>query len=157
MSEDINKTQTLKIQKLKQKKFENLKINYNEDWFVNKTNVEFPEECKWLLSLGEKFALPISKKTFSPIHVIADIEESIRTLKEDKEKETARAKIAGRISTFKRTQKPTSTDKFILNIYQQTQQFLREHKENIIITSADKGNKTVVMYKDEYKKFFFFF
>ena len=149
MAESINNTQTSKIEKIKQKKFESLKINYNEDWFINKTNIEFPEECKWMLTLGEKFALPISNKTFSPIHIIADIEESIRTLGEDREKEIARAKIANRISTFKRTIKQTSTEKFILSIYQQTHRFIRKHKDNIIITSADKGNKTVVMYRNE--------
>ena len=55
MAESINNTQTSKIEKIKQKKFESLKINYNEDWFINKTNIEFPEECKWMLTLGEKF------------------------------------------------------------------------------------------------------
>ena len=39
MSEDPNKTETFKIQKLRQKKLERFKINYNEDWFIN------AEEC----------------------------------------------------------------------------------------------------------------
>ena len=36
---------------------------YNEDWFHNTTNIEFPEQSKWLLSLGAKFAIPINKNT----------------------------------------------------------------------------------------------
>ena len=85
-----------------------------------------------------------------PIHIIADIKEIIRALKEDREKEIARAEISNRISTFKRIVEQISTEKFIIYIYQQIQRFLTEHKENIIITSTDKGNKTVVMYKDDY-------
>lgn len=151
MAENINTAQTLKLEKLKQKKFENIKISYNEDWFVNTTTIEFPEETKWLVSLGEKFSLPINGKNFSAIHVVADIEQSIRRIEDDREKEVARSKIANRISNFKRKITQTPTEKFIYNIYQQTEKFLKEHKNNIVITNADKGNKTVVMYKEDYK------
>ncbi|XP_075160530.1 uncharacterized protein LOC142233476 [Haematobia irritans] len=41
-------------------------------------------------------------------------------------------------------------DKFILNIYDETKRFLRKQKD-IIVTRSDKGNKTVIMYKKDYK------
>ena len=41
-------------------------------------------------------------------------------------------------------------EKFILKVYQKTQKFLHTHKNKIIITKADKGSKTVIMYKEDY-------
>lgn len=41
-------------------------------------------------------------------------------------------------------------EKFILKVYQKTQKFLHAHKNKIIITKADKGSKTVIMYKEDY-------
>ncbi|XP_065354742.1 uncharacterized protein LOC135949190 [Calliphora vicina] len=46
--------------------------------------------------------------------------------------------------------KNNDKDKFILNIYDDTRRFLRRYKDKIIITEADKGNKTVLMYKKDY-------
>ncbi|XP_075158123.1 uncharacterized protein LOC142231400 [Haematobia irritans] len=121
------------------------------DWFVNKTDVEFPEESKWLLSLGSKLALPVDKSNFFAIKLIADLEQWVQTISDDKEKDIVRSKIANRILTNKRTNKNNLKEKFILNIYKDTKNFLKRHGKNIIITKSDKGNKTVVMYRDDYK------
>ncbi|XP_073824918.1 uncharacterized protein [Musca autumnalis] len=42
-------------------------------------------------------------------------------------------------------------EKYIMGVYEQTSKYLHNYKEKIIITTADKGNKTVILYKDENK------
>lgn len=143
-------THSLKIKKLKLQHIRKLGLTFNESWFENKTNVEFPEESQWLLSLGKKFALPTNRKNVSPIHIIAEIEQYIQRIKDEKEKDIARTKIANRIATYKRTIKNTIKEKFILTTYKKTQNIIKRHRNEIIITDADKGNKTVVMYKEDY-------
>lgn len=152
LREKTNKIHQTKINKLKSDKFRKYNFTFNEDWFINYTSVNFNLESKWLLSLGNKFALPVNNKNFSPIPLIADIEQWVQTIKDDTEKEITRSKIANRITQYKRNLRNNDKEKFILNIYEETKQFLKEHEDKIIITSADKGNKTVIMYKEEYKK-----
>ncbi|XP_061389122.1 uncharacterized protein LOC133324293 [Musca vetustissima] len=101
--------------------------------------------------MGKKFALPITSKNFKPIPLIADMEQWVQTIKDDTEKEINRAKIANRISNYKRNIYNNDKEKFILAMFEDTKNFIREIEEKIIITSADKGNKTVVMYKEQYR------
>lgn len=149
MTTNIKKIQHKKIDTLKEKSLTKFGLNLNEHWFENRTEIEFPKECKWMLSLGKKFALPVNKRNFSPLHVIADVEQCIQNIDDEKEKEFCRTKIANRITNFKRNTKNTAKDKFITTIYKKTKKFLKNHS-NIIIVQADKGNKTVAMYKAEY-------
>lgn len=147
-----NRTLLSKIDNMKVDKMDELNFQFNENWFVNYTNIKFSRESKWLLSLGKKFTLPIHKNNFFPVPLIADIEQWVQTIKGDTEKEFARAKIANRISNYKRKLNNTDKEKIILGIYEDTKNFISEHKKEIIITTADKGNKTVILYKDEYEK-----
>lgn len=126
-------------------------FTYNEDWFINTTNIDFPEEIKWLLSLGAKFAIPINKENFSPIKIITDIEEAILSLGKNKEREEARGRACNRVATYKNKIKNTEKEKFILAVYKSTMVFLKKHKDTVIVTTADKGNKTVIMYKKDYQ------
>ena len=48
-------------------------IKFNKKWFVNLTNVDFPLEVKWLLSLGLKFGIPVESSGFPLFEFIADI------------------------------------------------------------------------------------
>ncbi|XP_036348048.1 uncharacterized protein LOC118757445 [Rhagoletis pomonella] len=125
-----------------------LGIKTNNSWFKNKTSIEFPEEVKWILSLVG--TLPTTKSNFSPIHIIAEIEQLIQSLENDKEKEIARNNVSNRILLFKRNIKHNEAEKLILSAFHKAKAFIQKHKNNIIITDADKGNKTVVIYKTEY-------
>lgn len=145
-------THSSKLQKLKSEKFEKFKFQFNENWFINFTDTIFPKESKWLLSMGMKFALPVNKHNFSVVPLIADIEQWIQTIKDDTEKENTRAKIASRISSYKRNIINDEKEQFILGIYKDTKKIIDENKEKILITTSDKGNKTVVIYKETYKE-----
>lgn len=150
LGEKIRETQKTKLDKLKNDMVEDFGFIYNEDWLVNNTNINLPEESKWLLSLGKKFALPVNTNNFSPINIIADLEQAVQTLTDETEKEIARTKIYKNIANHKNKITNTAKEKFILQTYQTTKRLLSEHKEKIIVTTADKGNKTVIMYKNEY-------
>ncbi|XP_036347777.1 uncharacterized protein LOC118757146 [Rhagoletis pomonella] len=139
-----------KLKKLKQQQLRKLGIHLNNDWFVNKTNIEFPDESKWLLSLGKKFALPITQTSLKPVQTIAEMEQLIQHIEDNRTKETARCKLSNRIIQFKRNIKHNSAEKFILETFNRTKIFLKQHKDEIIVTDADKGNKTVVLYKADY-------
>ncbi|XP_067617033.1 uncharacterized protein [Eurosta solidaginis] len=152
VAKEVNEVHTTKINNLKAQQLRNMGICTNNDWFVNKTDINFPEEVKWLLSLGKKFTLPTTRKHFSAIHTISEIEQAIQALGDENTKEMARNKVSNRILQFKRNIKNKSLEKFILETYNKCKAFLNLHKNNIVITDADKGNKTVVIYKRDYKE-----
>lgn len=151
ITKNIKEGQIAKLNTLKEKTFKLHGLLYNENWFENRTDVVIPTEYKWILSLGKKFALPVDNRSFSPLHVIADVEQCIQAMEnnEDKEKDVARTKLATNINNFKRKLKNTPKEKFILTIFEKTKKILKKH-DNILILQADKGNKTVMMYKKEY-------
>lgn len=151
IAKNVRETQQRKLHALKKIQFERYGLICNDHWFENKTHVEFPTEYKWLLSLGKKFAIPVSTNSFSALHTIADIEQCIQALEDEDEKEICRAKMANRVTGYKRNIRTTDKEKFILTIFDKTKMFLSKHKD-IIIIQADKGNKTVAMYKEEYKE-----
>ncbi|XP_067618090.1 uncharacterized protein DPCoAC isoform X1 [Eurosta solidaginis] len=139
-----------KIQKLKHEQIRKLGVSLNSEWFVNATNIEFPEDVKWLLSLGKKFTLPTTTNNFSSVQTIAEMEQVFETLETEKEKEVARNKLSNRIMNFKRNIRHNSVEKFILETYRKTKAFLKTHKDDIVITDSDKGNKTIALYKMDY-------
>ncbi|XP_036319851.1 uncharacterized protein LOC118734236 [Rhagoletis pomonella] len=141
-----------KLQNSTNENFEKFELRRNEDWLTNNTKIAIPVECRWLLSLGKKFALPVSRKTFSPLHLIADIEQSIQTMEDNREKDMVRCKFATKVNTFKNKLINSPKEKSIHQIYEETRRFIKQHKDSIIITNADKGNRTVVMYKEDYKE-----
>lgn len=148
----IKRTHSSKMDRLRLDKFKKFNLEFNEDWVVNYTDIDFGFESRWLLSLGNKFALPVNDENFKPIPLIADIEQWVQNIKDDSEKDIKRAKIANRIASFKRNLRNTDKEKFILAIYKETKNVIRIHEAKIIITTADKGNKTVIMYKENYKR-----
>ena len=79
---------------------------------------------------SKKFAIPTDKSNFSPIHTIADIEQGIQTILDEKDKHIARAKFATKISIFKRKIKQTDTEKYILTIYNLAHKFIAKNKKN---------------------------
>lgn len=77
------------------------------------------------------------------------MEQYIQTLEADKEKDNIRTKLTTKILNYKRNRNTNALEQFILQTYNTTEKIIRENKDNILITSADKGNKTVILYKTE--------
>lgn len=138
-----------KIDKLKKTFWTKFNIKFHEKWFVNISDIEFPLEIKWLLSMGKKFAMPIREKDFPLFQLIADGEEVIRTLKDEKTQEEMRAQYSNMLHSFQRHQHNGIFEKYVIKVYKETSDFLKRNK-NVIIIPADKGNVTVAMNKNEY-------
>ncbi|XP_075158033.1 uncharacterized protein LOC142231303 [Haematobia irritans] len=151
IGEKIKETHKKKVNRLKQQQMQQLNIKLNEGWFVNKTKQNFPDDVKWLLSLGEKFGLPTTKEKFPLINYIADGEELIQTILEKEEQEIARTNFTTTIDNHTNKTYMSSRDKYIQRTVDQTKQFLKKNN-NIMITNADKGNVTVAIEKSEYKE-----
>lgn len=143
-------THNKKIKQLLTPLKQQLGINLNNDWFINLTNINIPDESKWLLSMGKKFALPTHKHNINIINTIADFEHCFSFTKTEKEKEKARTFLTHQLQSYMRNHHVKHIDRFILKTYQDTLNLLKRHKDDIIITNSDKGNRTVLMYKAEY-------
>lgn len=140
--------QKSKLEKLKTSFKHKMGLCLQEKWFVNKTEVEFPDDMKWLLSMGHKFALPVKRDALPLFKIIADGEEMIKT-KEVGDQDSARSNITQILQHHLRSTYVPNIDKFINKIHRDTKKFLQQHKD-IYIVPADKGNVTVAMHKKEY-------
>lgn len=141
----IKKLQTLKDEHNK----ENKTIK-NENWFINTTDKTIPTNVEWLLSLGPKHALPTTTTTFPLFKCIADGEDMVQTIENKETQEIARNKLTQVIGNYLQKSKPTQKEKFTLDVVRQTKRFL-DINNDLLILSADKGNKTVAMNKIEYE------
>lgn len=144
--------QKAKLQKLRdERNREFLNNNKHPDWFVNNTKTTFPTNVQTLLSKGPKFALPTTPKTFPLFKYIADGEELVQTLKNKDAQESARTQLSLLLKDSKTKNTTSTMDRAILDTVGQTRQFLRKNN-NILILTSDKGNKTVAMEKDDYRR-----
>ncbi|XP_044757504.1 uncharacterized protein LOC123315739 [Coccinella septempunctata] len=156
----ISRLEYSKTKRKQLKKFSNLKsasfnfsdnVRSDEKWFVNLTNIEFPENIKYLLSLGDKFNLPYSSPTQPLKEIIIDIEYILSTCNDEDSTNLARSSLINSITNFIRS-KNQETDRLnnILRKWiRETKQFLKTN-ENIIITKADKSKTTVAIFREEY-------
>ncbi|XP_039431508.1 uncharacterized protein LOC120414372 [Culex pipiens pallens] len=126
----------------------------NEKAIFNATNKQIPPETNILLSLGPKFALPYTEPRDIPyFHLIADL-ENILTRQEDRTvRERTRCQIINvmqnHINKRPAITNTTALDKFCSRSVLVTRRFTKTNPD-IIITEADKGNRTVIMYKEDY-------
>lgn len=145
-----DRSKTKKLSALTSDFFKTYNINFEEKWFVNLSETEFPMEFKWILSLGKKFALPIEHERFPIFKLITDVEECIKNIDNDGEKEVTRARITNVITNkLIAGNQHTPLQKAIVRIHSDCVQFLKKNK-HIIIVQADKGGATVAMLKTVY-------
>lgn len=132
--------------------YKSLNLQTDDKAFVNLSTVSIPNDIRWLLSLGPKFALPSDNFDFPLFDVIADTEEIIKTISDSKSKDIARAKIASIVSSAEYTQckqRKNIVNMTINRIYNNTVIFFKKHNE-LLVASTDKGKSTVVMLKTDY-------
>jgi Reverse transcriptase (RNA-dependent DNA polymerase) len=147
---DSNKLE-VKFEKLNTQKGVISQNEFNEDWFVNLTEKEFPREAKFLLSLGPKFALPIEKRSEIPIFdILREFEDIIRTqFDEEKRNIAKRTGIECLNLCLNEEIKLNEFDKQLINAHKKTKQFMKENPD-IYIVKSDKCNKTVAITKEGY-------
>lgn len=144
-------TKNRKLESIKKHFFTQHNLTFHDKWFKNLTDIDIPLEVKWLLSLGNKFALPINLDKLPLFKLIADVEDCLRRIADEKERDTVRARITHILSTVKHNNNVAQNplDRVILNIHNDCIAFLKQHND-IIIVQADKGGATVAMYKKDY-------
>lgn len=88
------------------------------------------------------FTIPVSSKNVEIGPLIADMEQWVQTIKNDKGKKMMRSKQERdfRTSEKKRTLKKVKPD-----IFENSTRIFDSRVDDIRITTADKGNKTIIM------------
>lgn len=129
----------------------NFSTTINHNWFVNLTDTDIPQDVSWLLSLGPKFAVPIKQNKFPLLKIIADVENVLTMETDEHEKDVKRSKVSHLLNKrkFSNTIK-CPVDVEITKIYNKTKNFCNQHKG--LFTLADKGNRTIVMYRSDYER-----
>ncbi|XP_062711099.1 uncharacterized protein LOC134289353 [Aedes albopictus] len=132
-------------------------ICFNETAITNATTIQVPNETMHLLSLGPKFALPHTDIQQVPLyHVMADVENILRTDQRKQVQDQNRCRVVNAMTNFIHSFSSSvkSYDpvvRFCASATRTTTRFLKSHTE-ICILSADKGNRTVIMYKEDYNQ-----
>ena len=121
---------------------------------VNLTDTSLPEKISEILSLGPKFAInpPRNhKSTFT--NLLADTECTIAHVhRDDEQLKNQKRQMANNIITnfINRPVKVDPVSAYFCTGYNETKRWLTQNKD-ICVTTSDKGNKTVIMNKDDYK------
>lgn len=130
--------------------FDTFGIRFNERWFVNLTDTDFPTETKWLVSLGAKFALPSNVNNFPLFTFIADTEHCINYIEDHEEREIARAMVTNIMMNHNKNQiQQPLLQRTIRLIHDDTLNFLKKNRD-IVILRADKGGAVFAMNKADY-------
>lgn len=141
-----------KIKQCNIRKLNNMKINLlrnvcgRPQWIHNRTNVNIPEEVNTILSLGPKFSIPPTVKDIPMKRLLANV-ESIIELGEEDSKNIMRAKVTNIITNY--VQEKRHDCSYIRQMFQKSRKFLKENPQ-LIVTTSDKGNVTVIMHREEY-------
>lgn len=128
-------------------------IPYDEHWIVNLTDVQVPENVSHLLSLGQKFALPYrTKKDIPMARLLAETEDMVQAMEcTNDDKNAVRSRITNHIMNYTYKREPKNPlEKWLASSTKALREFLKNH-DDIIIASADKGGKTVVLMRDVYE------
>lgn len=161
LNDKIYKTHVNKINGMRRKKFNieeqpptltnNSTPDTSKKWLVNLSNIEIPAHVANIVSLGPKFNLESEKISFDDkAKIIKNVENSINNVPDAVQRDEIRNIIVEEIIKDKhRKQKHLpQQQKLIRNHLESTKKFIKDN--DIMFTSADKGNVTVAVKKSEY-------
>ncbi|XP_053681982.1 uncharacterized protein LOC128732703 [Sabethes cyaneus] len=127
----------------------------NPKALYNGTSKQIPPQMEVLLSLGPNFALPsckIDKIVF--FHLIAEIENILKTNTDTAVQDRTRCSITNSVLNHIYHNNHTNQTDHCLQFYNDavkiTKTFLKENPD-VLVTKSDKGNKTVLISKDDYQ------
>ncbi|XP_055522514.1 uncharacterized protein LOC129716705 [Wyeomyia smithii] len=130
-------------------------IQTNEKAITNATNVQVPPETTALLSLGPKFALPVTHLSQVPLfRVLSDLETIIQSHQDKRIQDSNRCRATNIILNYihgfgSLVDALEPIGRWCTEAQKTTAKFLKAHPE-ILVLSSDKGNRTVIMYAKEY-------
>lgn len=125
------------------------KLKSQPNWIKNLTNVTIPEDVNHFLALGPKFSIePILGKDINIRNILADIDYATSTIEDTNLRNNIIARSTNVITNYFHHSTEIKPSLF-RKVFNKTRSFLKEHPD-IIVTRSDKGNVTVVMYREEY-------
>lgn len=119
---------------------------------INLTETIIPPDINLILGYGTKFAMHINKMNTSQLFkLISDIESILNTLQDVQLKNNIRSELVNIITNYMNSpaRTPSVIQKHLVHCFQLAKQFFKINN-NLVVLQADKGNKTVVMDKNEY-------
>lgn len=137
------------LQNIEQKE----RIVFNDDYCVNLSKTQIPQEVQHFLGLGLNFAIPVNNiKQNELFDLITNTDFLLKSnVIPEQHKDTLKALVTNDyINYFKRNPQMSPEQKLINQLYHQTIKFLKDHREFYIINS-DKGQKTVIIDKIDYE------
>ncbi|XP_046626164.1 uncharacterized protein LOC124307959 [Neodiprion virginianus] len=155
----IKEVNMKKLEELVQQRLNGIRLPDANKCVFNYTNRELPKQVYRTLSLEPNFGLQIQNKITIVPEVIKDLEYCISAVKLDNcneadlsaVKENLRSKSINILSNFCKGQS-RSEDRLMLNKdLTVTKKFLREN-EDLVVSRSDKGNSTVIMFREEYER-----
>ena len=115
------------------------------------TDTVIPDEVIYLLQLGEKFNLPttkINKRKFIN-EIIKQIEHNISRTEVDMRNDIRNKTIPILSKFYEKDTLHNLAEKMLLSWLKTTDLFVKNNP-HILFTRADKGNTTVILYKNDY-------
>ena len=138
-------TEKSKIDKLKTKRIADL--NQEVEWIKNTTNTHIPDFLERTLMCGPNFNTHNKHKT-PYIEIAAEVEKSIRFKENADDIRAEMSNIMVNHINYQSQPRHHEHD-WIRQDIRKSQAFLKEHPD-LLITKADKGNKTVILSSEEY-------
>ncbi|XP_062704716.1 uncharacterized protein LOC134287025 isoform X2 [Aedes albopictus] len=135
-----------KMEMLKKKRI--AELSHEATWVENTTNTPLPDYLERTLMLGPNYNVP-NREKFPYIETVAEIEKAIKP-KENVDE--IRAEVTTAMSNFinYNNQPRHHQQEWIAKDVGRSRKFLKENP-TILITKADKGNKTVILSAEEYE------
>lgn len=145
--------------------------NNSNKWLKNLTNVVVPHDIEYIFCLGPRFSLPINqkhRKNFT-IEFISSIESKLiqmektaqlrvdsTSFSDDDIFKRTRFILSNLLYNFYKKRRFSGSEQFVLynsieRDLKKAKSFLKNHP-NLYLLRADKGNITVITYKDDYNE-----
>lgn len=147
----LSDKQQKKFEKLIEPEIKNVqKMTNQNNWIKNLTGRTIPQEHLNILSLGDKFNLPIKNHHTPNAEIIAHLEPTIQKLENTLDRTELRNKLCNILTNHRKMRgKKTTFDTILHMQIEKTKQYLKENPD-ILVLNADKGNVTVLMNKNDY-------
>ncbi|XP_026826295.1 uncharacterized protein LOC113562139 [Ooceraea biroi] len=128
----------------------------SKDWIVNISNKSIPKEVLNFLSLGDKFALPVSNGNKSDyvgviLNFIKNFESRCLKLHSSIINDIRKFMVEVLSGFLKRTNHIKFVDKYVSTLFKKCKKYLRDNKD-LMVRRVDKGQVTVIMEKSNYFK-----
>lgn len=138
----------MKIQALKSQQLAQIISNKSMQFVHNATRREIPNDVLLITGLGPKFSVPYEPQQAPAFKLITDFENAFKSCEIVTDVDNARSKVSQLISSHI-NRISTSQARFFTSKMTALRSFFKNNHD-LIILKADKGSKTVIMYKDEY-------